>query len=80
MKIQILGTGCPKCKKLAEMTEKAAHDLNIDYELEKVTDIKDIMSFGVIGTPGLVVDGKVLLAGRVPTENALKDLLRNEIK
>lgn len=62
------------------MTEKAAHDLNIDYELEKVTDIKDIMSFGVIGTPGLVVDGKVLLAGRVPTENALKDLLRNEIK
>lgn len=80
MKIQILGTGCPKCKKLTEMTEKAAHDLNIDYELEKVTDIKDIMSFGVIGTPGLVVDGKVLLAGRVPTENALKDLLRNEIK
>lgn len=80
MKIQILGTGCPKCKKLAEMAEKVAQELGLDYEIEKVTDIKEIMSFGVLGTPGLVVDGKVLLSGRVPTEAVLKDLLREKAK
>ncbi|WP_350449909.1 thioredoxin family protein [Aminobacterium mobile] len=76
MKIQILGTGCPKCKKLAEMAERVATELGLDFEIEKVTDIKEIMSFGVIGTPGLAVDGNVLLAGRVPTETALKELLQ----
>ncbi|HCA40369.1 MAG TPA: thioredoxin family protein [Aminobacterium sp.] len=80
MKIQILGTGCPKCKKLADMAEKVATELGVDFEIEKVTDIKEIMSFGVIGTPGLVVDGNVLLAGRVPTEATLKELLQKAVK
>jgi small redox-active disulfide protein 2 len=62
------------------MAEKVAQELGLDYEIEKVTDIKEIMSFGVLGTPGLVVDGKVLLSGRVPTEAVLKDLLREEAK
>jgi len=64
-KFQILGTGCAKCQKLAENTMRAADSLGIEYEMEKVTDINRIMGFGVMMTPGLVVDGKVLFAGKV---------------
>ena len=76
MKIQILGTGCPKCKQLAENAEAAAKELGIDFELEKVTDINDIMSFGVMMTPALVIDGKVKIAGKVPNTEAIKELLK----
>lgn len=76
MKIQILGTGCPKCRKLSEETERAARELGLDYELEKVTDINAIMSFGVMMTPALVVDGKVRVSGRVPSVEDLKALLK----
>ncbi|MCK5115812.1 MAG: TM0996/MTH895 family glutaredoxin-like protein [Candidatus Aegiribacteria sp.] len=65
--IRILGTGCPKCIKLAELTEQAAIQLGIEYELEKVTDINDIISYGVMLTPALVVDGEVKIAGSVPS-------------
>lgn len=75
-KIQILGTGCPKCKKLAECAEQAAKELGIEYELEKVTQINDIMKFGVMMTPALVVDGKVKLVGKVPTIEEIKGLLK----
>lgn len=75
MKIQILGTGCPKCKKLAEATEAAARELGLDYELEKVTEISEIMKFGVMMTPGLAVDGKVKSVGKVPSLDELKALL-----
>ena len=74
-KIQILGTGCPKCKKLAENTETAAKDLGIEYEIQKVTDINEIMKFGVMVTPALVVDGQVKLAGKVPSVEEVKNLL-----
>lgn len=77
MKIQVLGTGCPKCKKLADMAEKVARELNLDYELEKVTDINKIVSFGVMITPALAVDGKVVIAGKVPSEETLKETLKN---
>ncbi|SEA44378.1 small redox-active disulfide protein 2 [Desulfuromusa kysingii] len=66
-KIQILGTGCAKCQKLAENTKQAADSLGLTYELEKITDINQIMSFGVMTTPGLAVDGKVLVTGKVPS-------------
>ena len=66
-KIQVLGTGCPKCKKLAEAAEEAAKSLGIEYEMEKVTDIKKIMSFGVMITPALAIDGKVKAAGKIPS-------------
>lgn len=66
-KLQILGTGCPKCKKLLELTEEAARQLGIEYEIEKVSDIKEIMKFGVMLTPALAVDGVVKVAGKVPT-------------
>ena len=76
MKIQILGTGCPKCKQLAENAEAAAKELGIDFELEKVTKITDIMSFGVMMTPALVVDGEVKAAGKCPDKDAIKELLK----
>jgi len=66
-KIQILGTGCPKCKKLAENTETAAKNLGIEYEIQKVTDINEIMKFGVMVTPALAVDGQVKIVGKVPS-------------
>ena len=75
MKIQILGTGCPKCKLLAETADKAATELGLTYELEKVTDINQIMNFGVMMTPALAVDGKVKLTGKVPSVEELKKLL-----
>ena len=72
-KIQILGTGCPKCKKLAEVAEAAARELGMEFEMEKVTDIARIVDFGVMATPGLAVDGKVLSAGKALTkEDAVK--------
>ncbi len=66
-KLQILGTGCPKCKKLAENVETAAKALGIEYEIEKVTDINEIMKFGVMLTPALAVDGQVKIVGKVPS-------------
>ena len=75
-KIQILGTGCAKCQKLADNTKQAADNLGIDYELEKVTDINQIMGFGVMTTPGLAVDGKVLLTGKVPGPGDIEKLLK----
>jgi len=74
-KIQVLGTGCAKCKKLAELAEEAAGELDIQYELEKVTDLNDIMNFGVMVTPALVVDGQVKIAGKVPKIDDIKKML-----
>lgn len=76
MKIQILGTGCPKCTKLAQQAEEAAKALGIDYEIEKLTDIKDIMKMGVMMTPALAVDGSVKLVGKVPSVDEIKKLLK----
>jgi len=73
--IQILGTGCPKCKKLAENTEAAAKALGLDYQLEKVTEITKIMAFGVMITPALAVDGQVKVAGKVPSTDDIKRML-----
>ena len=74
-KLQILGMGCPKCKKLAENAEAAARELGIDCELEKVTDIEEIMKFGVMMTPALAVDGEVKVSGKVPDPDEIKEML-----
>jgi small redox-active disulfide protein 2 len=74
-KIQILGTGCAKCQKLAAVADEAAKSLGQPYTLEKVTDLKDIASFGVMFTPALVLDGQVKSAGRVPSLEETKKLL-----
>lgn len=74
-KIQILGTGCAKCQKLAAVADEAARSLGLQYSLEKVTDLNDIAAFGVMFTPALVVDGQVKAAGRVPSIEDTKKLL-----
>lgn len=78
-RIQILGTGCTRCKNLTDAVTRAADDLGIVYELEKVTDVLRFADFGVMVTPALVVDGKVLAAGKVPSHDRLMELLpRND--
>ena len=74
-KLQILGTGCAKCNALTMATEKAAQTLGLEYELEQVTDLNRIMSFGVMITPALVVDGTVKVSGKVPSVDEIKKLL-----
>ncbi len=75
-KIQVLGTGCPNCEKLAENAEAAARELGIDYELEKVTDVADIMKLGVMLTPGLLVDGEVKSSGKLLSSEEIKAFLQ----
>lgn len=75
MKIQILGTGCAKCKTLTANAEKAVQELGLEAEIEKVTAIQDIMKFQILMTPGLVIDGQVRAAGRVPSTEEIKQLL-----
>jgi small redox-active disulfide protein 2 len=76
MRIEILGTGCAKCKLLAKRAEEAARGLGADFTLAKVTEYPDIVARGVMSTPGLVVDGVVKCQGHVPTVAAIRDLLR----
>jgi small redox-active disulfide protein 2 len=74
-RLQVLGTGCPKCKKLTANAEAAAAELGLDYELEKVTELERIMGLGVMMTPALVVDGEVKVAGQVASVGDIKQLL-----
>ncbi|MBN1756127.1 TM0996/MTH895 family glutaredoxin-like protein [bacterium] len=74
-RIQILGTGCPKCEELARIVQKVIEELDGDYQVEKITDINDILSFGVMMTPSLVVDGQVKLVGKIPLPEEIKSLL-----
>jgi small redox-active disulfide protein 2 len=74
-KIQILGTGCPKCRALTQNAETAAKEMGIEYQIEKVTDINEIMKFGVMMTPALVVDGNVKAVGKVLSPEQIKQLL-----
>ena len=76
MKIEILGTGCAKCEKLALAAEMAAKSLGIDYELIKVKELAEIMKRGVMLTPALAIDGEVKIAGRVAGEDEIAGLLR----
>ena len=74
-KIQILGTGCARCRNLTANAEKAVQELGLEAEIEKVTEIKDIMKFQILMTPGLVIDGKVKAAGRIPLLEEIKQML-----
>jgi small redox-active disulfide protein 2 len=75
MNIIVLGTGCAKCKNLEQLTKKVVADMNLNAEVTKEEDIQKIMSYGIMRTPGLVKDGKVILSGRIPSESELKELL-----
>lgn len=76
MKIQILGTGCPKCMKLMEHAQTAAKELEIECEFEKITDINKIINFGVMMTPALVVDGDVKFAGKDVSVDEIKEVIK----
>jgi len=75
--IKILGPGCNNCKTLEDRTRRAVDELGLDAEITKVTDFAEIAGYGVMSTPGLVVDGTVVSAGRVPTESAIAELLNS---
>ena len=74
--IKILGGGCPNCKKLEAMTRKVATELGIEAEYEKVTDMNKIMEWPVLSTPGLVIDGKLVVSGRIPSETEINGWLK----
>ena len=73
--VKVLGPGCPKCQQLMKATQQAINDLALECELEKVSDIQQMMSFGVLLTPALVVDGQIKLSGKVPSVEELKKIL-----
>lgn len=75
MKIQILGTGCDKCDKMMDRLNQIKRDGQYDFELEKVEDLLQIMSYGVMTTPGLVIDGRLISQGKVYTAEKLNELL-----
>ncbi len=75
MKIQILGTGCAKCLKLAENAKIAAEEKGVDFEIEKITDFNKIMDFGVMVTPAIAIDGVVKSVGKVLSANDIKKIL-----
>jgi len=74
MELQVLGTGCPKCEKLLENVKQAVAELNLDCQITKVTDINEIMTYGVMVTPALAVDGKVKFVGKVPGVEEIKGI------
>ena len=74
-KLQVLGPGCPKCEELTRRTDEAAKALGVDYELEKVKDLNQMMALGVFMTPALVVDGEVKVVGKVPSLDEIKTMI-----
>ena len=78
MKIEILGTGCPKCKKLYEISEEAVKELGISAEIIKVTDINKIIDYGVMVTPALVIDGDLMVAGKIPGKQEITDWIKEK--
>jgi small redox-active disulfide protein 2 len=80
MNIKILGTGCPRCKALEQVTRSAVAELGITADVEKVEDIVKIMNYGVMRTPALVIDEKIALSGRVPTLTEVKEVLTKNQK
>ncbi len=80
MTIKILGTGCPNCQKLEANTKQALEELKLEANVEKISEIQDIMSYGIMSTPVLVVDNTVIVAGMVPDVKQIKEALENHNK
>ncbi|MBN2444444.1 MAG: TM0996/MTH895 family glutaredoxin-like protein [Spirochaetales bacterium] len=78
MTIQILGTGCPKCKKLTENAQKAVEDLSMDVVIEKITDLNEILEYGIMMTPGFAINKDVKSVGKILTPEQIKDLINKE--
>jgi len=78
MKIEILGTGCPKCKKLSELTQEVIQEIGISTEITKVTKINEIIDYGVMVTPALVIDGNVKIAGKIPSKQEITEWIKEK--
>jgi small redox-active disulfide protein 2 len=79
MEIKILGMGCARCRMLEQMTRNVAAELDIDADISKVEELEEIMVYGIMNTPGLVLDGKVVFSGRVPSYEELKRILADNL-
>jgi small redox-active disulfide protein 2 len=77
LNIKILGSGCTNCKNLEKLCNEVVAENNLDAEIEKVTDYKEIMKYGIMSTPGLVLNGKVILSGKLPTKSTLLHWLKD---
>jgi small redox-active disulfide protein 2 len=80
MEIKVLGTGCANCKTLEKAVNAALTEMNINANVVKEEDIQKIMAYGIMKTPGLVIDGKVVVSGRVPNSKELKEIIEKSIK
>lgn len=80
LEIKILGTGCPNCSKLEQETKKAAANLAIEAEFEKITNFQEIMSYDILSTPGLVINGKVVSSGRIPSQAEITTYLTTALE
>ena len=78
MIIKILGSGCPNCQRLEANAKEAIKELNLDAKIEKITDMSEIMNYGIMSTPALVADEKVLSYGRIPDVEEIKQLLKQD--
>ena len=76
MDIKILGTGCSKCKALEEATRKAVAEMNVDAQITKIEDITEILNYGIMTSPALVIDGKIVLKGRVASVEEIKKIIK----
>ena len=74
--IKVLGSGCANCKRLEQMTRKAAEDLGVEAEIEKVTNFNDIMKYPILSTPGLVINEELVSSGRIPSQEEITDWLK----
>ncbi|RKD30555.1 thioredoxin family protein [Thermohalobacter berrensis] len=79
MNIKILGPGCKNCQKLYDMANEIVEELGIDAKIEKVTEFKDIASYGIMKTPGIVINEKVQVSGRVPSKKEVKELINKNL-
>jgi len=79
LNIKVLGSGCTNCINLEKLCREVISENGIEAEIEKVTDYKDIMSYGIMSTPGLVINGKVVLSGKLPTKSTLSHWLMNAL-
>ena len=76
MEITIVGTGCAKCKKLEEIAREAVSDMKVDADIKKMSDINEITKTGILMTPGLIIDGKVKLTGKVPSKEEVTKIIK----
>lgn len=79
MEITIVGTGCAKCKKLEEITREVVTEMNVDAQVNKMTDINEIAKTGILMTPGLIIDGKVKLSGKLPSKNEVIKIIKSSM-